>query len=242
VRVRVYIDGFNLYYGGRRLAGGASGWKWLDLRTLASSIATRHWRSAVVERIVYCTARIDASTNPTGHRDQDVYLLALRRSGAVDWIEFGRFYDKAIARPLALRGAPPHHKPIAVAAAPPVVVKDASGVPVPGASFMVTVADREEKGSDVNVASHLLIDTLSDAMDAAIVVSNDSDLAFPVAEARRRLPVGVLNPHGTRSAGSLRTLPHGATTGQWNDRLTLTELVSHQLGDPCAGYHKPADW
>lgn len=54
--------------------------------------------------------------------------------------------------------------------------------------FMASFAYREEKGSDVNVASHLLLDVLTGAADAAIVISNDSDLRFPIQEARQRLP------------------------------------------------------
>jgi hypothetical protein len=49
---------------------------------------------------------------------------------------------------------------------------------------MVSYANREEKGSDVNVASHLLVDVLTDRIDAAVVISNDSDLRFPVQFAR----------------------------------------------------------
>ena len=40
----------------------------------------------------------------------------------------------------------------------PLVVQDDRGEPVSGAVFMVSYADREEKGSDVNVAAHLLPD------------------------------------------------------------------------------------
>jgi hypothetical protein len=53
---------------------------------------------------------------------------------------------------------------------------------------MVSVADREEKGSDVNVATHLLIDIYEQRIDAAIVVSNDSYLALPVHHARTTYP------------------------------------------------------
>jgi hypothetical protein len=39
VRVGVYIDGFNLYYGGRGLCGRSTpGWRWLDIRRLASTL------------------------------------------------------------------------------------------------------------------------------------------------------------------------------------------------------------
>jgi hypothetical protein len=30
-----------------------------------------------IDRLVYCTARIDARTNPSGEADQDVYVKAL---------------------------------------------------------------------------------------------------------------------------------------------------------------------
>ena len=48
MRVRVYVDGFNLYYGGKRLAARHNGgkvptWKWLDLRALASRITEQRW-------------------------------------------------------------------------------------------------------------------------------------------------------------------------------------------------------
>ena len=59
------------------------------------------------------------------------------------------------------------------------------------AHFLVSYRHIEEKGSDVNVASHLLLDVLSNQVEAAIVISNDSDLRFPIQECRQRVPVGV---------------------------------------------------
>ena len=92
LRIGVYIDGYNLYYGGRALCGrGAAGWRWLDLRALAKGIAARHfvWSKATVDRVVYCTARISAASNPSGFRDQDIYLKALVAANSVDLIEYG---------------------------------------------------------------------------------------------------------------------------------------------------------
>lgn len=42
--------------------------------------------------------------------------------------------------------------------------------------FMVSHARREEKGSDINAALHLLVYVLDARVRAAIVISNDSDL------------------------------------------------------------------
>jgi hypothetical protein len=41
--------------------------------------------------VVYCTARIDGASNPSGQADQDVYLKALLAAGSVDHIEYGTY-------------------------------------------------------------------------------------------------------------------------------------------------------
>ena len=48
--------------------------------------------------------------------------------------------------------------------------------PVAGASPYVRVIKTEEKGSDVNLATHLLTDGFRGAYDIAVVITNDSDL------------------------------------------------------------------
>jgi hypothetical protein len=242
MKIRAYVDGLNLYYGGRQLAHGVPGWKWLDLRALLESVVQAHWPGATLDRVVYCTTRIDSLPTSTARRSQDVFLLALKAYGAVDWIEFGSFYSKTKTRPIAKAGKPPKYRPEIVRSGPPIQVRDGADLNVPDAYFMATVADREEKGSDVNVASHLLIDALSGLIDGAVVVSNDSDLAFPVSEVRKRMVVGVVNPHGGHTAGSLYKLPVGAVPEQWCASLTFADLTAHQLPDPCGRYPKPATW
>ena len=244
LRVGIYIDGYNLYYGGRKLMGGPgkAGWKWLDLRQLAETVvaAQSGWTGASVTRIVYCTAPIDGASNPGGARDQNVYLRALRAAGAADEIEKGRYISKVISRPLAVRG--PTGNPLVTRAAWPVTVQDASDQPVPGARFMVSVAHREEKGTDVNVASHLLLDLLHQRITAAVVISNDSDLAFPIARARELVPVGVVNPSPNPTAGALRGRPTDGVGSHWWCRLTAAHLTSAQLPSPVASLTKPQDW
>jgi NYN domain len=180
MRVGVYVDGYNLYYGGRGLMGGPglAGWRWLDLRRLAANLLAQRsgWSGASVERVVYCTARISGASNPTGARDQDVYLRALQTANAVDVVEMGIYVNRVATAPLAVRDR--RGRPVLTASNWPVMVHDSAGQSVPDARFMVSVARREEKGSDVNVASHLLLDLLHQRIDAAVVISNDSDLAF----------------------------------------------------------------
>lgn len=69
-----------------------------------------------------------------------------------------------------------------------------------------TVLKTEEKGSDVNIASHLMLDAHLGAYDQAVVVSNDSDLLTPIQFVRRQFGkrVGILNPHRRPSQVLLR--------------------------------------
>ena len=94
----------------------------------------------------------------------------------------------------------------------------------------------------MNVASHLLVDVLDGDVDAAIVISNDSDLAFPLATARARVPVGTVNPSRTYLAGKLRGLPGDGVGRHWWRQLNASDFTRNQLPDPAAGYAKPSPW
>jgi hypothetical protein len=243
-QVGVYIDGYNLYYGGRTLMGGPGrpGWKWLDLRRLTAAVVAAHsgWSAARLTKVVYCTAPIDGAANADGARDQNVYIRALRAAGSVDVIEKGRYINKVISRPLAVRGPTGH--PVITTATWPVMVQDANDQPVSDARFMVSVAHREEKGTDVNVASHLLLDLLHRRVTAVVVISNDSDLAFPVVQARELVPVGVVNPSPNPTAGALRGRPNDGVGRHWWYKLTAGDLTAAQLPAQIATLTKPTGW
>ena len=51
----------------------------------------------------------------------------------------------------------------------------------------VEVLDSEEKGSDVNLAAHLLHDGWRDRSDAALVLSQDTDLCEPLRMVKQEL-------------------------------------------------------
>lgn len=233
------MDGFNLYYGARGLCGqGKPGWRWLDLRSLATQLAT--WPGCEVTRVVYCTARISGADNPSGAADQDVYLKALAAAGSADLIEYGSYVSRVKHAPLATADA--KGRPILTRSAPPVLVKDSHDRPVRDAVFMVSHARREEKGSDVNVAAHLLLDVLQHQVDAAIVISNDSDLRLPLVEARRRVPIGTVNPTSAFLAGDLSGDPNDGVGGHWWAKLKAADYRAHQLLDPTGAYAKPKGW
>lgn len=243
MRVGVYIDGFNLYYGARGLCGRSTpGWRWLDLRQLAANLVTAqsNWTGAQIDRVVYCTARISGASNPSGSRDQDTYLRALTAANAVDEISMGTYVARVSTAPLAT--ADQKGRPILTTPSWPIMVRDGAGLDQPHATFMASIARREEKGSDVNVASHLLLDTLQRTIDAAIVISNDSDLAFPVIQARLRVPVGTVNPTKSYRAGKLGGTAADGAGNHWWYQLQPADLTSAQLPQTIGRLSRPNGW
>jgi len=244
MRVGVYIDGFNLYYGARRRCGrGTAGWRWLDLRALSKAFLSgpgSGWPSAEVERVVYCTARVSGRDNPSGQRDQDTYLRALHAHGSIDELAMGTYVSRIATAPLAT--ADKKQRPVLAQAGWPLMVRDRSGGDVANATFMASIARREEKGSDVNVASHLLIDVLEGKVDAAVVVSNDSDLDYPIRYARTRVPVGLVNPTPGFPAGALNGDPTDGVGSHWWHQLTEAELRVAQLPSHVGRLSRPAGW
>ena len=240
LRVGAYVDGFNLYYRGRdqfRLIPGRPRWKWLDIRSLVSSFA--RWEDSRLDRVVYCTALRDRAGDPTSLADQQTYLEALQAGGSVDHIEYG-VYVSRIKNGLLVDGQRPpvRVRPPAPAGLPARPVTAADGT----SGLLVGIEAFEEKGSDVNVGSHLLWDVLTDRIDAAIVISNDSDLALPLHLARQRVPVGLINPGLTPTAARLRGKPDEGAGRHWWRRLRPSDFLAHQLPDPVGALHCPAGW
>jgi len=103
------------------------------------------------------------------------------------------------------------------------------------------VLKTEEKGSDVNIASHLLMDAHLGRFDQAIIISNDSDLLTPIrfvrAEFKKR--VGILNPHKRpsqvllRESDFLRPIRQGA--------LKASQLPE-RMSDANGTFTRPVRW
>lgn len=243
MNVGVYIDGFNLYYGLTRQFGPVTrGWKWIDLRAVATARAG--WPGSVVSRVVYCTAKVNDPDDQAQTQRQQHYLAALAQSGAVDLIELGYFNSWAKESAMTVEGPGTRN---------PTLLRDqmknetwSGGLHIRRTSadgvLLATVRKREEKGSDVNVAAHLLNDVLTGAVQAAIVISNDSDLGLPIKMARAHVPVGVLNPGTNAVAGALKGSPNDSVGGHWWGTLTTADILAAQLPNPVAGIARPATW
>jgi hypothetical protein len=60
----------------------------------------------------------------------------------------------------------------------------------------VEVVKTEEKGTDVNLGSYVLLDAFDRACDLAVMIGNDSDLVTPLTMAKQRFGtrIGLINP------------------------------------------------
>ena len=115
----------------------------------------------------------------------------------------------------------------------------------------IEIFKTDEKGSDVNLAAHLLLDGFRDRYECAIVVSGDSDLVTPIRMVRDELhkPIGVLNPQrlsgpNRRQERKSAGLQHAATFYQKG--VTWAQLEAAQFPNPLTDAHgtfyKPATW
>ena len=144
--------------------------KWLNIRTLSESLLDSE---DTIDVIRYFTARVSPrSGDPEAPRRQQIFFNALRTIPSFRF-HYGRFLPKQKWRPIV-------H-------------------PLWLPSVKVEIHDTEEKGSDVNLASHLLNDAHHGLFEAAFVISQDTDLCEPIRMVKDMgLPIGVAWLDGTQ--------------------------------------------
>lgn len=142
-------------------------YRWLDLGKLCRILLPRH----DIKAIKYFTALVDPRPGDPGKQQrQKMYIRALETIPNLT-VYYGQFKTEKVWRPM---------------------------VNTPGTEErLVRILDTKEKGSDVNLATHLLVDGFKNEYGIAVVVSNDSDLVAPILAVREHLgcDVGVINPH-----------------------------------------------
>ena len=187
--------------------------RWLDLRELAETLFPQD----TIHRVCYFTARLDARpSNPGQAQRQLIYLRALSTLSGFE-VYYGAFRSGIKRRPLA--------------------------EPMPGLPTHVLVRDSEEKGSDVNLATRLLVDGFKEEYEQAVVVSNDADFAGAMRYVRDDLGLRftLVNPD-PRNA-SPRELAEAATYVKrlWKSHLRRSQLPD-TLTDGIGDITKPAGW
>ena len=159
----------NLYIDGFNLYYRAlkdTPFRWLNLYILAQVL----FPEDTIGKVSYFTSLIvSRPNNPAQSERQQTYLRALETIDGIE-IHYGTFRPRTKVRPLA--------------------------EPIPGLPEYVRIRDSEEKGSDVNLATRLLVDGFNGEYEQAVIVSNDADLATPMRYVRDELGLRatVVNP------------------------------------------------
>ena len=187
-------------------------YRWLDLSKLCSRLVPNH----ELGRIRYFTAPIEDRPNRPGQRQRQLtYLRALNTIPNLS-IHQGQFRTDPKRRRLV--------------------------EPIPEVGEFVEVLETREKGTDVNLATHLLVDGFLEDYEQAVVISNDSDMALAIRKVRDviELPVGVVNP-GRRVP--TKTLRDASTFHRYIFKRTLAECqFPDTLTDEVGTITKPVGW
>ncbi len=169
--------------------------------------------SNVIHEIKYFTAIARPdSSDPQQQQRQQAYLRALLTLPGVS-IQFGHYMRHPVRMP---RVDPPHRT--------------------------VAVWKTEEKGSDVNLATAMLVDAFNRACEVAVVISNDSDLKAPIeaVQNERGMNVGVVIP-GPRSQIQRSALPATFYRRTREGVLKASQFPS-TLMDANGTITKPSGW
>jgi len=142
-------------------------YKWLNLLKLSEQLLQNY---DLVQVNYYTAEIIPTPQDPRSLMRQQIYWRALRSTNKVNIVK-GMFKER--------------HRPCYLVN------------PIPGIPQRQVVKVREEKGSDVNLAVHLVRDACLKTIDCACIISNDSDLAEAVRIATNDLGLTsiICNPH-----------------------------------------------
>jgi len=186
-------------------------YRWLNLHALCQLLLPRN----TIVQVKYFTALVSARpTDVDQPVRQQLYLRALSTVPNIS-VHLGHFLTHEVWMPVAVApGQPQRYE---------------------------KVIKTEEKGSDVNLATHLLHDAHMKKYDVAVVISNDSDLLEPIKIVRQELkkPVGVLNPHRHPSRA---ILPHIDFIKQIRQGALQAAQFPPTLTDAHGTFTKPATW
>lgn len=205
-----------IYVDGFNLYYGAlkgTPFKWLDLKQLFTRLLRPTNRIICIK---YFTARVSGTaSDPDKPNHQDAYIRALEATTPELRTYFGQFTTHNVRAKLV--------------------------APIGGQRY-ADVVRTNEKGSDVNLAVHLVNDAWLDAYDCGVVVSGDSDLAEAITLVKtfhRQKKIGLIAPG--RKKGTSKEL---VTKVDFVRAISTTTLQHSLLPDPIPNstIYKPPDW
>jgi uncharacterized LabA/DUF88 family protein len=215
LKTYVYIDGFNFFYG----AVKGTKYKWVDFKKLLGNLLDP--KKNKILSIKYFTATVSGKYDPKSPIRQKVFIQALQKYIP----ELSVYYGTFLTHNKKMRLVDP--------------ITDSTGK----RHKFVKVWNTEEKGSDVNLAVHLLNDAWNHEYDCAVLVSNDSDLAEPMRLIKDQFQksIGIIIPGKEKERPASKELIKYA---DFYRRIREGVLKISQLPDPIPGTNirKPSGW
>lgn len=205
----------NIYVDGFNLYYGAlknTPYKWLDLLEFCKKLLPKN----NIHKIKYFSAKVSARPHDLDQPvRQQTYWRALKTIPSLSMIE-GSFLSHPVQMPSA--------------------ESNQGGRPQP-----VWVIKTEEKGSDVNLATHLIHDAHNKDFDIAVLITNDSDLLEPMRIVREEigLPVGIINPQKKPSFQLQSKASFIKSVRPWV--LKSSQFPDHVI-DTDGTFSKPTNW
>lgn len=188
--------------------------KWLNLWALAQNLLDEGDQLTTLR---YFTARVSSrAVDPDAPKRQQLYLSALQTLPNCR-IHYGRFLSNNKWRPIAHPTWDPH--------------------------VCVEVMNTEEKGSDVNLATHLLNDAWHGRFEAALIFTQDTDLLETMRIVKNELGkiVGLVWLDGRQPSAKF------ARASSFVRHITPSRLATAQFRDELMGRNghmirKPPGW
>lgn len=189
-------------------------YKWIDLKEMCLRVLRPE---NDITCIKYFTADVSPkASDPDMHIRQQIFFRALRAHIPELEIIKGQFSSHIVTKKLE----------------PPI-----------NGQRHATVLETKEKGSDVNLAVHLVNDAWLDRYDCAIIISGDSDLAESMKLVKLHHPKKILGLLTSRRGTSKEMVKCSDFTKYISTRALansqMPDVVMPNLGNPI---QKPANW
>jgi len=235
LRTRVYVDGYNLYYGCLK----GTPYKWLDpltlferiLPTVMASIAPNGALTSELDplSIKFFTAPIleKAAKASDSLRCQERYHKALNkhRQGRIEIVK--GYYSLTEARAKVIDERDPKKWP-----------RDC---------VEASIWKLEEKQSDVNLSVHAVVDALTGGIEHVVIVTNDTDIepALKMIRSQTKAAVGLIVPttdHQRQPNTSLAQHAHWVRSHITDDELQASQLPYVIPDGKKTSISKPESW
>lgn len=179
------------------------------------SLARRLFPNDTVGRVKYFTAKIKTLDDPDAPHRQQVYLRALNTVPNVS-IHYGYFQINKQVRRLRY--------------------------PIKGFADRVSVKSPEEKGSDVNLATHLVADAFKGEYDMAAVLTNDADHSEPIRMVNHEIGIPVTVVYPTEKPVGALVKANPSRLMKLRPGTVRKAQFPTELTDPSGTFRKPKSW